>query len=300
MWKRRIAPIAIRSTIALVVLAGAHGNFLSSPSCSTTTKGKILKHNFDNYDGVIITDDLKCSPEEFEKNLRSSLQEWVSNLKKGVWLKLPPEKIDLASVAVENGFSFHHAEREHLMLNMWLSESENTLPPNASHQVGVGCVLERQGRLLCVQEKYGPLRGLGVWKLPTGLIHAGENIAESAVRETFEETGVASEFVGIIAVRHGHGFNFGKSDLFFVCVLRPLSSEIKLQESEIEKAEWIPLDDYFNQPSLRSNKVAEGINDAIKDALQNPSIVVPVQMLSSPWGKDMALYKLSTSSVEKR
>lgn len=41
-------------------------------------------------------------------------------------------------------------------------------PPAA--QVGVGAfVLNERREVLVVQEKMGPLRGKGVWKLPTGL-----------------------------------------------------------------------------------------------------------------------------------
>ena len=79
------------------------------------------------------------------------------------------------------------------MMTLWLPEAEeNKLPPGASHQVGVGAfVLDRATRrLLVVQEKSGPLRKTGVFKMPTGLVNAGEDITEAAVREVAEETGV--------------------------------------------------------------------------------------------------------------
>ena len=51
-------------------------------------------------------------------------------------------------------------------------------------QVGVGCfVLNEAGEVLLVQEKNGPLRGRGGWKLVTGLVDAGEDIVEAAARE---------------------------------------------------------------------------------------------------------------------
>lgn len=36
--------------------------------------------------------------------------------------------------------------------------------------------------------------------------------------------------------RHAHNVAFQKSDLFFVCVLRPLSNDIKIDETEIQAA----------------------------------------------------------------
>ena len=52
-------------------------------------------------------------------------------------------------------------------------------------QVGVGAfVFDRQSqRVLMVQEKNGPLRGKGVWKMPTGLSMAQEDIGDAAQRE---------------------------------------------------------------------------------------------------------------------
>lgn len=39
---------------------------------------------------------------------------------------------------VQAGFGYHHAEPAYLMLTLWLPDGPCTLPPNASHQVGVG------------------------------------------------------------------------------------------------------------------------------------------------------------------
>ena len=47
------------------------------------------------------------------------------------------------------------------MLNYWLSIEENRMPPNASHQVGVGCVVVKDDKkLLVVQEKVFTLTNL--------------------------------------------------------------------------------------------------------------------------------------------
>jgi len=40
----------------------------------------------------------------------------------------------------------------------------------------------------------------------------------------------------IINSRHAHNVAFEKSDLFFICMLRPLSSEIIVDDLEIEAA----------------------------------------------------------------
>lgn len=65
--------------------------------------------------------------------------------------------------------------QDYVMMTKWLPEHlADTLPPNASHQVGVGAiVVNSRQQMLVVQEANGPLRGEGFWKMPTGLVHAG-------------------------------------------------------------------------------------------------------------------------------
>ncbi|GLJ35125.1 hypothetical protein SUGI_0706790 [Cryptomeria japonica] len=72
--------------------------------------------------------------------------------------------------------------------------------------------------------------------MPTGRINQGEGIKEGAVREVQEETGINTEFVQVVGFRDGHNAPFGKSDLLFVCMLRSLSSNIVVQDTEISVA----------------------------------------------------------------
>jgi ADP-ribose pyrophosphatase YjhB (NUDIX family) len=46
-------------------------------------------------------------------------------------------------------------------------------------------------------------------KIPGGAIDSGEDIADAAIREVFEETGVKTEFVTMLSFRHLHNFRFG-------------------------------------------------------------------------------------------
>lgn len=56
------------------------------------------------------------------------------------------------------------------------------LPPSTPRsQVGVGAfVLNESNEVLVVQEALGPLKGKGVWKMPTGLVHQGEPLFKAA------------------------------------------------------------------------------------------------------------------------
>lgn len=101
-----------------------------------------LKYDGDKYDGVIVKEQsLPETKDEFAQMLKQSLRAWKAKGRRGVWLRIPVSKIDFTSVAIEFGFVMHHAEKDYIMLTHWLSEDENMLPSNASHQVGVGCVV---------------------------------------------------------------------------------------------------------------------------------------------------------------
>lgn len=101
-----------------------------------------LEHQEDRYDGVIVDAvRLPNDLDDFVSHLKHSLQAWKLSGKRGVWLKIPSDKMSFAASAIESGFVMHHAENDYLMLTHWLSEDENKLPPNASHQIGVGCIV---------------------------------------------------------------------------------------------------------------------------------------------------------------
>ncbi|KAA8524875.1 hypothetical protein F0562_011298 [Nyssa sinensis] len=174
-------------------------------------------------------------PNVFTILLRASITKWRQQGKSGVWIKLPIELVNLVEAAVKEGFWYHHAEPTYLMLVYWIPETANTLPANASHRVGIGAfVMDNEGKVLVVQENNGAFKDTGVWKLPTGVVDEGEDICDAAIREVKEETGIETEFLEILAFRQSHKSFFGKSDLFFVCMLKPLSYDIQKQDSEIK------------------------------------------------------------------
>eukprot|EP01031_Cornospumella_fuschlensis_P031447 gene31447-38012_t len=236
----------------------------------TSFADAVFPHSEDKYDGVII--DYKSLPTDvnmFADRLKSSLEHWRTSQKRGVWLKLPLDRAKFVPIAADMGFSYHHAEKNYVMMTHWLAESEDRLPANASHQVGVGCIVMHEGKLLVVQEKSGPLRGTGVWKIPTGLVDAGEEIADAAMREVLEETGIETTFQKVLCFRHAHNMMFGKSDIFMVCVLSPKTFEITHQEAELVACEWKDPEDFFNQKFFLQSPVHALLNTLIRQELEN-------------------------------
>lgn len=216
----------------------------------------MLAYKVDLYGGVLIDPaGVPSDPQHFRSALGASLQLWTQEGRNGVWLKLGIELAVLIPIATsEFGFRYHHAEPTYVMLNKWLPTSRpSTLPPNASHTIGVGAlVMDEAGRVLMLRERAGPAASLGIWKLPTGLVEAGEEIHEAAVREVREETGVEAVFDSVAGFWSSHyAYNTahpGKSSLYFVVRCRAKTTEITIQESEIAEAKWFTLEEKRKLP----------------------------------------------------
>ncbi|KAL6197744.1 hypothetical protein ACLB2K_033349 [Fragaria x ananassa] len=227
--------------------------------------GKLLKGRNDEYGGVIVhmDDDEPMDTPTFVSPLSPSIALWKQQGKKGVWLRLPIQQANLVESAVQQGFWYHHAE-PHLLV-YWIPNSAHTLPENATHPLGIGAFLINQNReVLVVQEKGGQHGGTGLWKLPTGAVDEGEDIYAAAVREVKEETGIDSEFMEILAFRQIHKSFFEKSDLFFLCMLRPLSFDIQKQDQEIEAAKWMPFEEYAAPPFVQKYEFLRYLHDICK------------------------------------
>ncbi|KAG6719305.1 hypothetical protein I3842_04G195600 [Carya illinoinensis] len=200
-------------------------------------QAELLPCVVDLYGGVSVNMEKPMDSTVFAPLLQASISQWREQGKKGIWIKLPIEQANLVEVAVKQGFRYHHAEPDYLMLVFWIPETTDTIPANASHRVGIGAfVMNSQREVLVVQENSGKFKGTSVWKLPTGVVDEGEDICPAAIREVKEETGIDTEFVEVLAFRQSHKSFFRKSDLFFVCLLRPHSFDIQKQDREIEAA----------------------------------------------------------------
>jgi 8-oxo-dGTP pyrophosphatase MutT (NUDIX family) len=198
------------------------------------------------FGGVVIDrETLPAISETFREQLEHSLHTWESEQKQVVWLEIPIAQSRLIPIAVEAGFLFHHSGPDYLMLTRQLSPGA-FVPPYASHYIGAGgVVLTADQRLLVVWEKAHRSNGRRFYKLPGGALHLGEHLVDGVIREIREETGISARFESLVCFRHWHGYRFGKSDIYFVCRLAPLTHEIQIQEDEIAECLWMPVQDYL-------------------------------------------------------
>lgn len=122
-----------------------------------------------------------------------------------------------------------------------------------------GCVLEKDGKYLLVQEKQE--KAYGKWNLPAGHVDAGETIEQAAVRETLEETGYHVELEEKLRVEHPD-------------VLRPVlhsfkakitGGELKFPKNELLDAQWFSpqeIQELHREGKIRADWVINSVQDA--------------------------------------
>jgi 8-oxo-dGTP pyrophosphatase MutT (NUDIX family) len=208
-------------------------------------------HN--RFGGMYIhADGLPDGVETFAQMLTTALDDWKTEALNVAWLEIPADKSHLIPVAVTLGFQFHHCEGQRLILITRL-RADAFIFPDASHYAAAGAVvLNAANDLLVVKERYRNPARPDWYKLPGGLLNEGEHIAAAAVREVHEETGIAAEFEALTCFRHIHGLNFGKSNFYFICRLKPLTFEITIDPGEIEEACWMPVQEFLTHAHVHA------------------------------------------------
>ncbi|KAL3771810.1 hypothetical protein ACHAWO_007698 [Cyclotella atomus] len=223
------------------------------------------KHSHNSIKITVPDDEKSIDNDPFDNaSFHSKLEATIATAQKlhksAIWITVPISKARLIEHAHTSGFTFHHAEGNSATLSKWLLNEESRIPTFATHQVGVGavCINKLTNEILCVREKRNNYRP---WKMPGGLAELGEHLDEAVLREVYEETGIQTKFLSVLGIRHTHGLQFGRSDLYFVCRLEPVPDENGQvgkpvpQEGEIEAAAWVCLDEYRDMVNDLDEKV---------------------------------------------
>ena len=134
--------------------------------------------------------------------------------------------------------------------------------------LAVNVAVLHDGKILLTQRE-----DFETWILPSGGVEDGESLAQAAIRETKEETGLDVELTRLVGVysRLGSWWN-GYMVLF---AARPVGGEIKCQEGETIAVEWFAFDQLPAPLSL-------GHERRIQDAIEGASSVVVLQEIKLP------------------
>lgn len=206
-----------------------------------------FKTILDPYNGITIESKyLPTSKEEFELNLDFLIEEllYKRNL---IWIYIDIEKSHFISTATKRGFFFHSCSENYVLLVKRLKENA-IIPTAANHTLGVGAVvLNEKKELLVIKEKVSTLG----YKLPGGHVDDTELISLAMQREVYEETGVEVKFESIVSLGHFYPHQFHKSNLYIICLAKPLSHEINIKDTqEIIDAKWIDVEEYLSDESV--------------------------------------------------
>ena len=228
----------------------------------------VLEHAPDMFGGIIVdSEKLPADSDAFAAQLQHSLDTWRADGRRLVWIDVPLQLAHLIPLATQNGFVFHHANEEDVMLVCRLVE-DAFVPMHATHYIGVGgVVINDRQELLVVCERHRRTAA-PYYKLPGGALQPGEHLVDAVLREVLEETGVQARFESLVCFRHWHGYRYGKSDIYFVCRLSPLSQDLTMQAEEIEELLWMPVEEYF-----ASDLVSVFNKRIVRAALSSPGVV---------------------------
>ena len=109
--------------------------------------------------------------------------------------------------------------------------------PRRPLSIGAGAVVVHEGRVLLVRNIFGVTRGR--YLLPAGRVNVGELPDTASARETFEETNLRVEIVGLIGLRIWV-MDDGEHNYFFMFranLLSPLS-DLRINTGEIDDARF--------------------------------------------------------------
>ncbi|MGF1753782.1 NUDIX domain-containing protein [Vibrio makurazakiensis] len=202
-----------------------------------------MEFKLDQFNGIIIDPiSIPNNENDFASQLASIVQ-FSSQNKKGItWITLPIESSNLIKFATELGFIFHNC-LEHEITLIHRAESVEFVPFIPTHTLGAGALITNDNNQVLVIREQGRTE----FKLPGGHIELAEEIAEAVVRETYEETGIKARFESVVGMATRHPYQFGKSNLYFVCRLTALSYDISIQDTdEIAEAKWIDINEYIH------------------------------------------------------
>jgi 8-oxo-dGTP diphosphatase len=97
-------------------------------------------------------------------------------------------------------------------------------------KVVAGTIPEQDGRILLTRRAINP--GHGLWTFPGGFVDFGESVADAAVRETLEETGLNVDLTGLLNV-----YSYPGAPVIIVYTARVLGGTLT-PCAENDRLEW--------------------------------------------------------------
>ena len=200
------------------------------------------------------------NPEIVIECINQYLPEWIKADSPSVWIKLRGNDLKHLHYFLSNGFKMHRIlNGDTLVLNRWIRTYSNTLPPGPFSYIGVGACCIKDEKVLVERENFKT--GPGPWKIPGGSFDTTKDrkISDTAIRECFEETGIKADFEFISFQRFAFRSPslFHQPDAYYIARLKPLTTEIKMDNVELAECKWMDINEFLGQVSENARKMFE-------------------------------------------
>jgi ADP-ribose pyrophosphatase YjhB (NUDIX family) len=249
-------------------MIGRHLFAFSRNSRCARSFSVVLPHNKAPFDSIKVHSSDVSSMDEatFESGLNATIESSIASKTQAIYFHVNIPDARLIPVARRHGFELHNADGEVITMLKWLASGECKVPPFGTHLVGVGGLVLHESNVLVVKENQYSSR----WKLPGGYVKLDEDLSTAAEREVWEETGVRSKFQSIINFRNQHQSQFGRGDIYAICLLQALTTDVVVDE-EVEDARWMDLGEFKAYNRIPMLTIALDLLDRRDQAQTTPS-----------------------------
>ena len=111
-----------------------------------------------------------------------------------------------------------------------------------------GCIVIDDGKVLLIRQTRGH------WGFPKGHVEKDETEEETAIRETKEETNIDAEIINNKIYMQKYITPRGNPKKVIYFVAKKVGGEIKPQEGEVTKVEWLSFDEALETLSHNNSK----------------------------------------------
>lgn len=137
-----------------------------------------------------------------------------------------------------------------------------------NYSLGVGGVLWHEGKVLLVQRRYNP--GKGMWTIPGGYVDQDEPIGDAITREIHEETGIHARPLSLIALRDRP---LEKHDVYIIFLMCFIGGTLQAQPEEVSDIGFFTLEECQSLPipslTLSALKASKSVGQGLT---LNPSV----------------------------